>query len=70
MDKDVFVGDVVVADQADEYLASSKAIETKDKQDWDIQFSGNPYKSNHAYVAHAIESQICCTLKQSKIGKI
>ena len=54
MDKDVLVGDVVVADQTDEYLASSKAIETKDKQDWDFQFSGNPYKSDPAYVAHAM----------------
>jgi nucleoside phosphorylase len=28
-------------------------LETKDKKDWDIQFSGNPYKSDPAYVAHA-----------------
>ncbi len=54
MDKDVLAGDVVVADQTDEYLASSKALEAKDKQDWDIQFSGNPYKSDPAYVAHAM----------------
>jgi nucleoside phosphorylase len=54
MDKEVLVGDVVVADQTDEYLASSKAIETKDKQDWNLQFSGNPYKSDPAYVAHAM----------------
>jgi len=53
MDKDVLVGNVVVADQTDEYLASSKATATKDKQDWDVQFSGNPYKSDPAYVAHA-----------------
>ena len=54
MDKDVLVGDVVVADQTDEYLASSKAIETEDKQGWDFQYSGNPYKSDPAYVAHAV----------------
>jgi len=54
MDKDVLVGDVVVADQTDEYLASSKAIETEDKQGWDFQFSGNPYKSDPTYVAHAM----------------
>jgi nucleoside phosphorylase len=53
MDSDVLVGDVVVADQTDEYLASSKAVETSDKQDWDIQFSGDPYKSDPAYVEHA-----------------
>ncbi|MFZ4659161.1 MAG: hypothetical protein ACOYNY_19265 [Caldilineaceae bacterium] len=53
MDKDVLVGDVVVADQTDEYLASSKAIESTNKQDWDIQFSGSAYKSDPAYVAHA-----------------
>lgn len=54
MDKDVLVGNVVVADQTDEYLASSKAIETSDKQDWDFQLSGNPFKSDPTYVAHAM----------------
>lgn len=53
MDQAILVGDIVVADQTDEYLATSKAIETTDKNDWDIQFSGNPYKSDPAYVAHA-----------------
>lgn len=63
-DKDVLVGNVVVADQTDEYLASSKAIETSDKQDWDFQFSGNPFKSDPAYVAHAMN------LKYAHKGKM
>jgi nucleoside phosphorylase/CheY-like chemotaxis protein len=53
MDKDVLVGNVIVADQTDEYLASSRAVETSDKQDWEFQFSGNPYKSDPTYIAHA-----------------
>ena len=54
MDKEVLVGNVVVADQTDEYLASSKAITSQRKTDWDIQFSGNPLKSDASFVAHAM----------------
>ncbi|MGB0561969.1 MAG: AAA family ATPase [Spirulinaceae cyanobacterium] len=53
MDRDVLVGDVIVADQTDEYLATSKAIETENDQGWEFQFSGNPYKTDPTYVTHA-----------------
>jgi nucleoside phosphorylase len=65
-DKDVLVGNVVVADQTDEYLASSKAVETSDKQDWDFQFSGNPFKSDPAYVAHAMNLKYAHNVKMQE----
>ncbi len=72
MDKDVLVGNVIVADQTDEYLASSKAVQAKDKQDWDIQFSGNPYKSDPTYVAHAMHLKYAnqdATRNWQRLGK-
>lgn len=65
-DKDVLVGNVVVADQTDEYLSSSKAIETIDKQDWDFQLSGNPFKSDPTYVAHAMNLKYAHKVKMQE----
>lgn len=53
MSKDIFVGDVIVADQVDEYLASSKAIDASADNDWGLQLSGDPFKSDPGYVKHA-----------------
>jgi nucleoside phosphorylase len=53
MDQNVLVGDVVVADQIDGYLESSKATETGNTQGWEFQLSGDTYKSDPEYVTHA-----------------
>jgi nucleoside phosphorylase len=53
MDKDVIVGDVVLAEQADDYLYAAKAIISDNSHDFGFQFSGDPYKSSLAYVRHA-----------------
>jgi len=53
MDKDVAVGDVVIADQVDEYLHSAQAIDGTGHIDFDFKLSGDPYKSTAEYVSHA-----------------
>lgn len=53
MDKNVLIGSIVVGEQTDEYLATAKVIAKEEAPGWDIQFSGNPYKSDPTYVKHA-----------------
>lgn len=53
MDKDVLVGDVVLAEQADDYLYAAKAIIGDNDQNFDFQLSGDPYKGTPAYIKHA-----------------
>jgi nucleoside phosphorylase len=52
MDPDVRAGDVVVAAQCNNYLATAKAIAGKYAATFDFQLSGDPYKSTPAYIAH------------------
>jgi nucleoside phosphorylase len=52
MDHQVLVGDVVIAEQCDDYLASSKAIPAKGGS-FKFEFSGDPYKTTDAFVRHA-----------------
>jgi len=53
MDPDVLVGDVVVAEQTDEYIASSKATESSNEQGWQFSLSGSVFRSDPSYVSHA-----------------
>jgi nucleoside phosphorylase/predicted Zn-dependent protease len=53
MDRDVSVGDIVIAEQVDEYLHSAKAIADTDSITFQFQLSGDPYKSSPDYVSHA-----------------
>lgn len=51
MDKDVLVGDVVVANQVDNYLHTAKAIDGINST-FEFRLSGDPYKSSPDYVTH------------------
>jgi nucleoside phosphorylase len=53
MDKDVSVGDIVVAAQVDEYLHSAKAIADTNSGSFQFELGGDPYKSSPDYVSHA-----------------
>ena len=51
MDKDVWAGDVVVAEQVEKHLDSAKAIDGK--ATFEFLLSGDSYKSSPEYVTHA-----------------
>lgn len=51
-DKDVILGDVVVADQADNYLHTGKVVDGNNNT-FEFKLSGDPYKSSPDYIAHA-----------------
>jgi nucleoside phosphorylase len=55
MDDEILVGDVVVAEQSDDYLASSKAVRGGRGRagTFDFALSGDPYKTTDAFVKHA-----------------
>jgi nucleoside phosphorylase len=53
MEDGVLVGDVIVAEQTDAYLESSKAVENAGHNGFDFKLSGDPYKSSPDYIAHA-----------------
>jgi nucleoside phosphorylase len=53
MDDEVMVGDVVVAEQSEDYLASSKAVRRRRGRTFDFALSGDPYKTTDAFVKHA-----------------
>ncbi len=53
MDSDVRVGDVVIAEQANNYLANAKTIEGPYAATLNFQLSGDPYKSTPRYVTDA-----------------
>jgi nucleoside phosphorylase len=53
MDRDVSVGDIVIAEQVDEYLHSAKAIADTNSVSFQFELSGDPYKSSPDYVTHA-----------------
>lgn len=52
--KDVKIGDVVVASQIDEYLNSAKAIPGKISKEWNFQFGGESFRTNHELLKKAI----------------
>lgn len=51
MDDEVLLGDVVVADQADDYLYEAKALSGR-RRNFEFSLKGDPYKSSSAYVRH------------------
>jgi nucleoside phosphorylase len=53
MSEEVVVGDVIVAEQADEYMYESKAIDIENGEGFTFKLSGDPYKSTPACVGHA-----------------
>ena len=53
MDEEVKVGDVVIAEQADNYFATSKAVPGKGGIGFSFKLSGDPYKTSPDYVTHA-----------------
>ncbi|MGC8654836.1 MAG: hypothetical protein ACP5US_12695 [Candidatus Kryptoniota bacterium] len=63
--KDVKLGDVVIADTVDHYLASSKVISSSTNgKKYDIVFSGSPYRVNE-YIINFINN----ITKESNISK-
>jgi nucleoside phosphorylase len=53
MSHDLLIGDVIVAEQADDYLYESKAVPSDEGNGFDFKLSGDPYKTSKAYVEHA-----------------
>lgn len=51
-DKDVYLGDIVVAEQTDNYLHSAKAIDNEDLFTFNFELSGDPYKTSPQYLNH------------------
>lgn len=53
LDKDVLLGDVLVATQTDNYLHNSKAIDLpSDKDSFEFSLSGDPYKTTPKYLKY------------------
>ncbi|MCP4699031.1 MAG: 5'-methylthioadenosine/S-adenosylhomocysteine nucleosidase [Gammaproteobacteria bacterium] len=50
LDKDVLIGDIVIADQIDEYLDNSKAVVSKDKDGFEFKLSGKVYRGTEEYI--------------------
>lgn len=53
MDAQLLVGDVVVAEQADDYLYQSKAVNNSTGNGFEFKLSGDPYKTDPPCVEHA-----------------
>ncbi len=53
MDDEVLVGDVLVAEQADDYFYAARAVAGKGEHNFDFRLSGDPYKSSLSHVNHA-----------------
>jgi len=53
LDSEVLVGDVVVAEQADDYLYASKATDNAEKGGFEFILGGDPYKTSPSCVQHA-----------------
>ncbi|MCP4353221.1 MAG: hypothetical protein GY795_47830 [Desulfobacterales bacterium] len=54
LDSDVRVGDVVVAEQIDEFLDTAKAVNSEIADKFEIKLSGNVHKSTPRFITHAI----------------
>jgi nucleoside phosphorylase len=53
MDNDLLLGDVVVAEQADDYLYQSKAVSVPNRNGFEFRLNGDPYKTSRALIEHA-----------------
>jgi nucleoside phosphorylase len=49
----LLLGDVIVAEQADDYLYQSKAISVTEGNGFEFKLSGDPYKPMSSWVEHA-----------------
>lgn len=50
LNKDVKVGDIIIADQVESYQKVAKAVQNKEEEKYELQLSGEAYKSTRAIV--------------------
>jgi nucleoside phosphorylase len=53
VDSDLLLGDVVVAEQADDYLYQAKAVPATNGNTFEFRLNGDPYKTTRALIEHA-----------------
>ena len=58
MNNEVRLGDIVIADQIDEYLTEAKATNSDNKDAFDLKLSGDVYKTSRTCTVHSNHFQL------------